>query len=139
MDEEGILYGTPGIPGIKTYAFEDGKSAAKHTENVLLNKEYHKLRAAINEQLTADNQLEDKLIAKHFARMDEKGAINHVDFITNILGYLIQNVYRGRSLPTAIFQDPDHRSLGQLLKVYFMSGEKLDAILKRSSDAHENS
>lgn len=116
IDEEGILYGTPRIPGLSKYQ-ENGE--VRCTTHAIKAEKYEVIRKEINRLLIKDNQLEDKLIAKYFAKMDHNNELNEVDFITNVLGYLIQNVYRGRDLPVDIFVNPDIRSVGQLLKKYF--------------------
>lgn len=130
MDEEGVLYAAPGIPGIASNATGHQKITIKTTENTLDRSTYDTYRKHINNCLKEDKHLEDKLIAKYFAKMNEKDEINEVNFIINILGYLIQNVYRGRQLPTNLFIQEDARSLGQLLKTYFGKSEKLSAIIK---------
>lgn len=125
VDEEGVLYGTSRIPGLLKF---QENSTVRCTANAIKAEKYEVIRKEINRLLIEDNQLEDKLIAKYFVKMDHNNEINEIDFITNVLGYLIQNVYRGRDLPADIFANPDIRSVGQLLKKYF-DKDNLEGIL----------
>jgi len=134
MDEEGYLYAADNIPGARSYSETNESDAAKKHEaynKLITREEYDKIRIWINKELQSNDNsqdsliTEDKLIAAHFVRFerDKNGneGIRQIEFVTNVLGYLLQNVFRGREQTSQfgeIFNEKCPHTLGLLLKEY---------------------
>lgn len=71
----------------------------------------------INNTIKNDNLSEDKMVAQNFIKIGEDG-LEEIEFIINVLGYLVQNVYKNRTLPENIFGKRNNASLYDLLKDY---------------------
>ena len=117
MTSEGYLYGSNRVAGVQGNNFKGYRS---YQENIDAET-YHRLRGNINKVLRSLGKPEDKLIARNFRKMDAGDRMLGVDFIVIILGYLLQNVFRGeRELNTSIFNKDceECKSVESLLEMY---------------------
>ncbi len=122
MDEEGCVYGAGNVPGVKLAQEDAGMKGSVFCVQELMSRErYDHIRRNINNVLQKEGCPEDQWIAARFIRFDRgpDGAerLPEMEFVTNVLGYLLQNVFRGRE-KTAVFQEDCPRSLGLLLRKY---------------------
>lgn len=143
IDEESRVYAADNIPGIAR-AREDPemRGAVFCVQDFLSREAYDRIRRRINAVLQNEGYPEDKLLAAHFVRFgrnpDGTEGLREMEFITSVLGYLLQNVFRGRERSDgflSIFKEDCPRSMGLLLKKYCedrRQGIGLDGILMGS-------
>ena len=94
----------------------------------------------INNSLLDDDFAEDKMISEHFIKVGEvvndKGVkvegIEEIEFIINIIGYLLQNVYKNSELPD-YFKNKEDTQLFSVLKAY-VNAQKDDETGKKDCD-----
>jgi len=126
MDEEGHVYAAGNIPGVML-----AQKDANMRDSVFCVREfmsrgrYDHIRRKINNVLQREGYPEDKWVAARFVRF-ERGPngderLREMEFVTGVLGYLLQNVFRGREQTdqfASVFQKECPHSLGLLLKKY---------------------
>ncbi len=134
MDEEGRVYAADNIPGVKLAGKDEVmKDSVFCVQEFMSRERYDQIRRKINKVL--EGYPEDKWIAARFVRFDRgpdgNERLREMEFVTNVLGYLLQNVFRGREQTaqfSSVFQEGCPHSLGLLLKKYCKE-RSLDGIL----------
>ena len=104
-----------------------------YRENEVNHNDWPTYRERINKVLLEDDYVtEDKLLSVHFLDFQGRESISGDEFIVKVLGYLFQNVYRGRKMEKILSDEyKDTKSLIGLLKKYHENEDhSIDNVLR---------